>query len=93
MQIQLDGQDYEWEVAVANQLPEDVLLGTNIPLTKHFIKSLNAEERQEALQELTKELEGEKSLVMMLRSRSKEGTIANSPEGETTHTLIVPDTH
>lgn len=92
VQIQLDGQDYEREVAVASQLPEDVLLGTDVPLTKHFIKSLTADERQEALEELTTELEGEKSLVMTTRSRSKGETVFDGPEGETTHTPTVSDT-
>ena len=94
VQIQLDGQDYEQEVAVASQLPEDVLLGTDVPLIKHFIKSLTADERQEVLEELTTEPEGEKSLVMTTRSRSKEETVSGGlltpPRCQTPESRVVP---
>ena len=45
MQIQLDGQAYTREVAVASRLPEDVLLGMDVPLTHHFLLSLDKGER------------------------------------------------
>ena len=48
VQIQLDGQAYTREVAVASRLPEDVLLGTDVPLTHHLLLSVDKGERQEA---------------------------------------------
>ena len=71
VQIQLDGQTYTREVAVAPRLPEDVLLGTDISLTRHLILSLNQEEHQEA-KELLKTLDEEKSLVMVTRAQARQ---------------------
>ena len=42
--IELDGQHYEQEVAVSNQLAEDALLGVDVSLWPHLIKSFNEEE-------------------------------------------------
>ena len=42
--IDLDGHHYEKEVAVSEQLREDALLGVDISLWPHLIKSLNSEE-------------------------------------------------
>ena len=56
--IELDGWSYQREVAVSPQLPEDVLLGTDVPLLRHILKSLTKEEKQEALSALQEELGG-----------------------------------
>ena len=73
MQIQLDGQAYTREVAVASRLPEDVLhvLGTDVPLTHHFLLSLDKGERQEA-RELLEALSKERSLVAVTRAQAKQ---------------------
>ena len=42
--IELDGQHYEQEVAVSNQLAKDALLGVDVSLWLHLIKSLLNEE-------------------------------------------------
>ena len=42
--IELDGQHYEQEVAVSNQSAEDALLGVDVSMWPHFIKSLSEEE-------------------------------------------------
>ena len=71
MQIQMDGQVYTRELAVASRLPEDVLLGTDVPLTHHFLLSLDKGECQEA-RELLEALSKEKSLVAVTRAQAKQ---------------------
>ena len=42
--IKLDGEEYVLEVAVASDLPEDVLLGVDAPLMKHLAKCVGSQE-------------------------------------------------
>ena len=48
VKIVLDGK----EVAVAADLPEDVLLGVDVPLVRHILPRLSEEEQQESLKTL-----------------------------------------
>ena len=50
--IELDGEFYEGEVAVAVDLPEEVLLGVDVPLMKHIARHLRKSEQQELLEVL-----------------------------------------
>ena len=52
VKIVLDGKEYNREVAVAADLPEDVLLGVDVPLVRHILPRLSKEEQQEALKTL-----------------------------------------
>lgn len=47
VRIDLDDRTYEKEVAIAEQLKEDALLGMDVPLWPHIIKSLKQEELQQ----------------------------------------------
>ena len=49
VKIVLDREKYNREVAVAADLPQDVLLGVDVPLVQHILPRLNKEEQQEAL--------------------------------------------
>ena len=44
VKIVLDGEEYNREVAVAADLPEDVLLGVDVPLVQHILPRLSKEE-------------------------------------------------
>ena len=44
VEIEIDGEQYVGEVAVSDKLQEDALLGADIPLWVHFLKSLKPEE-------------------------------------------------
>ena len=50
--IELDGEFYEQEVAVAVDLPQEVLLGVDVPLMKHIARCLRKNEQQELLEVL-----------------------------------------
>ena len=52
VRIVLDGEEYDREVAVAAHLPENVLLGVDVPLVRHILPRLGEEEQQEALKTL-----------------------------------------
>ena len=53
VKIALDGKEYIRHVAVAADLPEDVLLKVDMALGKHIVLKLSTEEQQEALKVLT----------------------------------------
>ena len=53
--IELDGRSYTKEVAVSDCLQEDALLGTDIPLWPHLVRSMNPEEKTKLAKELVKE--------------------------------------
>ena len=50
--IVLDGEEYNREVAVAADLPKDVLLGIDVPLVRHILPRFNDEEQQKVLKTL-----------------------------------------
>ena len=50
--IELDGEFYEREMAVAVDLPEEVLLGVDVPLMKHIARRLGKNEQKELLEVL-----------------------------------------
>ena len=52
MKIELDRHLYEVDVAVSEQLQEDVMLGMDLPLMKHLIYAMNSEEKQTAREQL-----------------------------------------
>ena len=52
VKIELDGYSYERDVAVSEQLQEDVLLEMDLPLMKHLIYAMNSEEMQTAREQL-----------------------------------------
>ena len=52
VKIVLDGEKYNKEVAVAADLPEDVLLGIDVPLVRHILPRLSEEEQLEVLKTL-----------------------------------------
>ena len=53
VKITLDGEEYDREVAVAADLPEDVLLGVDVPLVWHILPRLSKEEQHESAQDTT----------------------------------------
>ena len=67
----VDEQRYKQEVAVTEELPEDVLLVTGIPLEWHLFKSLNDSEKQEELSKLLTELDDMKASMVTMISQAK----------------------
>ena len=55
VKIEVDGEQYVMEVAVSNKLQEDALLGTDIPLWVHLVKSLKPEEMTRVRELVSKE--------------------------------------
>ena len=71
--IELDGEFYKQEVAVADDLPEEVLLGADMPLMKHITRCLRKSEQQELLQVLLTQQQQEiNSLVVVTRSQARK---------------------
>ena len=52
VRIVLDREEYYREVAVAADLPEDVLLGVDVPLVWHILPQLSEEEQLKTLKTL-----------------------------------------
>ena len=61
--IELDDKTYQREVAVAETLPVDVLLGTDVPLIEHLVKRATGAELQTVM---------DHTLVMTTRAQSKK---------------------
>ena len=61
VQIKVDGEIYNVEAAVTLHLPEDMLLGMDVPLMKHIARRLREDEK-ELLAELQVQSRGASSL-------------------------------
>ena len=71
-QIEVDGEIYNVEAAVALHLPEDVLLGVDVPLTKHIARRLREDNKKELLAELQVQCQEEhQAWVVTTRSQDR----------------------
>ena len=72
--VKVDNQEYCLEAAVVQDLAAELLLGRDVPLCKHMVKSLPREEQVELLQQLAKE-NGVRLKEVRLEERPTEKTL------------------
>ncbi len=53
--VTFDGEEYNVKAAVVQGLPEDVLLGRDVPLHKHIVKRLPKKDQVELLKQLARD--------------------------------------
>ena len=75
--IELDGQNYTMEVAVSECLTEDALLGTDIPLWPHLLKSMQPAERVQLKELLEADHQDEQTEEDETREHLIDTTLAN----------------
>ena len=55
VRVTFDGEEYNVKAAVVQGLPEDVLLGRDVPLHKHIVKRLPKKDQVELLKQLARD--------------------------------------
>ena len=101
--IELDGHRYEREVAVSEQLRKDTLLGVNVPLWPHLVKSVDTNklaqiksliEQEETSYTVTTRAQARRSDLQRELEQNVESVVEPDAivdtEGSTTETIVSP---
>ena len=88
VEIEIDGEQYVREVAVSDKLQEDALLGADIPLWVHFLKSLKPEEMAGVKELVLKE---ECSYAAITRAQARKSSTEETGAGASNTDLPLKD--